>query len=189
MKKNIFLLFIIALFTGLVSLACTIFIGGPAYPRTAVVISTEAVGNFEMQLQAAQTAAVESGIITLTINESQITSLLAQKLDSQTNPIIQDPQVYLRNDEIQVYGKAYRGNFEANVRVVLKASVNTEGKPELIVSSVDFGPLPAPQGLNEVVSGLIDQAFAGSFGPAAIGIRLESINIANGVMTISGRVK
>jgi hypothetical protein len=185
--KPIILLTILSI--ALASLACTVFVGGPDYPATPIAVSTEALGNLDQQIQAAQTAAVQSGSITLTINETQITSLLAEKLNSQTDPFIRDPQVTLRNGEIQIYGKATQGNLQANVRIVLSASLDADGKPVINVTSTDFGPLPAPEGLNNTISAFIGQAFTGSIGPAAIGMRLESINIADGLMTISGRVK
>ena len=173
----------------LASFACTVFVGGPDYPSTPIAVSTEALGGLDQQVQAARTAAAQNGLLTLTINETQITSLLASKLDAQPNPFIRDPQVYLRNNEIQVYGKASQGSLEANVRIVLSASIDAEGKPLITVTSADFGPFPAPAGLNKTISGFIDEAFTGSLGPAAVGLRLESITIADGVMTLTGRVK
>ena len=189
MNKNKLSILLSLLAVALIQLACTVFVGGPAYPANQIAVSTEAVDSLKQQLQAAQTSAAQNGTLTLTINETQITSLLANYLDSQTDPLIQNPQVTLRNGEIQVYGKVSKGNFEANVRIVLKASVDAEGNQAITVSSTDFGPLPAPTGLNDTISALIDQAFTGSFGPAATGLRLESINIADGSMTITGRVK
>ena len=145
--------------------------------------------NLDQQIQAAQTAAAESGIITININETQITSLLASKLNSQPDPFIQNPQVYLRDGTIQIYGLATQGSLQANIRVVLSATLDPEGKPLLSVTSTDFGPFPAPQGLNETISSFIDQAFTGAIGPAATGLRLETINIADGILTITGKVK
>lgn len=189
MKKYNPALLVAALAIAMIPLACTIFVGGPEYPATSIPISTEAVGSLDDQFHASETAAADSGKLTLSVNETQITSLLAQKLSSQSAPLIQDPQVFLRDGEIQVYGKASQANLLANVRIVLKASVDAEGKPVLTVISTDFGPFPAPQGLNDSVSAMIDQAFTGSFGPAATGLRLESISIADGIMTLTGQVK
>jgi uncharacterized protein YpmS len=186
-RKPKILLVILAI--ALVPLACTVFVGGPDYPTTPIAVSTEAVGSLDQQLQAAETAAAQSGTLTITINETQITSLLAAKLDSQSDPFIRDPQVYLRDGEIQVYGRATQGNLQANVRIVLSATLDQAGKPVITVTSTDFGPFPAPQGLNSTVSSFIDQAFTGTLGPAVTGLRLESINIADGVMTLTGRVK
>jgi len=188
-KTNLIITLLTTFSLALASLACTISAGGPDYPQTPIAVSTEAIGTFEQQLQVAQTAAAESGLISLSINETQITSLLAEKLNAQTDPFIRDPQVYLRDGQIQVYGKASRANVEANVRIILSATIDAEGKPVITVSSADFGPIPAPDGLNNSISGFVDELFTGSFGPAATGLRLESINIADGMMTITGRIK
>jgi len=186
-KKPAILLSILTI--ALASIACTVFVGGPEYPAAPIPVSTEAIGNLEQQVQAAQTAAVDSGLISLTITETQITSLLAAKLNEQTDPFISDPQVTLRDGEIQVYGKATQGNLQANVRIILSASLDAEGKPVINVTSADFGPLPAPDGLTNTFSAFIGQAFTGSIGPAATGMRLESITISDGIMTLSGRIK
>ncbi len=189
MKKSGIFATLAVVSLALALLACTIFVGGPDYPSTPIAVSTEAATAVSQQVQAAQTVAAQSGILVLNVNETQLTSLLAAKLDSQPDPFIRDPQVYLRNGEIQVYGKATQGNLEANVRIVLSASIDAEGKPVIAVTSADFGPLPAPEGLNKTVSNLIEEAFTGALGPAFSGLRLESITIADGVMTLAGRVK
>ena len=189
MKKSGILATLSIIALTLAALACTIFVGGPDYPPTPIAVSTEAVTSLDQQIQAAQTVAAQSGIMALSVNETQITSLLAAKLDSQPDPFIRDPQVYLRNGEIQVYGKATQGNLEANVRIVLSASIDAEGKPVIAVTSADFGPLPAPEGLNKTVSNFIEEAFTGALGPAFSGLRLESITIADGIMTLAARVK
>ena len=189
MKKGPVALIVFVLPLALAALACTIFVGGPDYPATPVAVSSEAVGSLNDQISAAETAAADSGTLTLTINESQITSLLAAKLDEQSDPFITNPQVYLRDGTIQIYGKAVQGNLQANVRIVLSATVGPDGKPLIAVSSTDFGPLPAPASLNDAISSMVDEAFTGAVGPAAIGFRLESITIADGVMTLTGRIK
>jgi hypothetical protein len=188
--KNHGIFAILSIFAlALASLACTIFVGGPDYPAAPIPVSTEAVASLDDQVHAAQTAAAQSGLLTLTVSETQLTSLLAAKLASDPDPFLRDPQVYLRNNEIQVFGKARQGNFEANVRIVLAANIDAEGKPVITVTSADFGPFPAPEGLNKSISAVIDEAFTGALGPAAVGLRLESITIADGLLTLSGRVK
>lgn len=171
------------------TLACAVSLGGPAYPDTPVPVSTEDVGIVEKQFQDAATVAATSGTLTLSITESQLTALVVARLNKQEEPIITEPQVYLRDGQIQIYGKAVRGNFQANVRIVLTASVNESGRPAISVVSVDFGPLPAPESINSSISKMVDEAFSGAIGPAATGFRLESITIENGTMTLTGRVK
>lgn len=189
MKINQSLLLFLVLVVALIPLACTVFVGGPSYPDIPITVSTEAVGSFSQQLQVAQTAAVQSGMITVTINETQITSLLATNLESVSNPFIQYPQVYLQNGEIQVYGKVTQGNLQANARIVLTTALNPDGQQVIKVTSTDFGPFPIPAELNNSISAMIDQAFTGAFGPAITGLRIEAINIEDGVLTLTGRVK
>lgn len=171
------------------SLACTIQAGGPDYPATRVPVSTESALTLEEQLKAARTAAAQSGTLSLSISESQLTSLLAARLAKDESPFITDPQVYLRDGQIQIYGKATQGIFQANVRIVIAATVDTSGQPILEIVSTDFGPFPAPEGLNKTISSLVREAFTGALGPAAIGFRLENIAIADGVLTLTGRTK
>ena len=186
MKKKIF----VAIITlALSTLACSIFVGGPSYPSTPIPVSTDAATSLHDQVQQAATIGAQSGTITLHITESQLTSYLANYLNSQPNPLITNPQVLLQNGQMQVYGQAQQGMFTANVSITMQVSVDANGQPQINITQADFGPLPAPQGLNEAVSSLIQQAYTGSLGPAATGFRLESSTIADGVMTVTGRVK
>lgn len=171
------------------TLACTMFVGGPDYPAGAIPVSAEAVQSLRDQIQAAALAGAQSGTITLQITEEQLTSYLAFKLASQSHPVLQNPQVYLRDGQMQVYGQAMRGYFVANVLVLLDVSVDEQGQPKIEIANADFGPLPAPQALKQSVTAILTEAYTGSLGPVATGFRLESISIANGLMTVTGRIK
>lgn len=189
MKKSQFRFLIGTFSLLLASLACTINAGGPDYPETRVPVSTESAVSLAEQVKAAQTAAAQSGALVLSVSESQLTSLLAAKLAQNPSPLLTEPQIYLRDGQIQVYGKASQGPVQVNVRIVISASVDANGQPVIAVLSTDFGPLPAPEGLNKTITTLMKEAFTGALGPAAIGFRLESITIADGWMTLSGRIK
>ncbi len=184
-KRSIFALTILIT----AALACSIFIGGPAYPDAPVPVSTDTQQDLETYVRQAIAAAAQTGALTLQITESQMTSYLASKLDSQTDPLITEPQVLLREGQMTIYGKAQSGIFAANVSVTTQVTVDENGQPKIEITRTDFGPLPAPQALNDAVSAFVREAFTGSLGPIATGFRLESISIADGVMTVTGRVK
>ena len=57
------------------------------------------------------------------------------------------------------------------------------------IASADFGPFPAPEGLKNALTAMMQEAYTGSLGPVATGLRIETISIANGVMTITGRIR
>ncbi len=184
----------ILLFTGLfvlllAVLACTMNVGGPAYPDSHVVVSTEAAGELQSNLQTAVAAGTESGQVTLTVTESQLTSYLASQLQTRAQPLFSDPQVYLRNGQIQIYGTATQGYLQANIQIVITAGVDSQGQVLIDISKADFGPMPVPAGLKDTVTAAIQEAYTGAFGPAAIGFRLDSITVANGTLTIVGRTK
>ena len=84
-------------------LACTINIGGPAYPDQRIPVSTEAVGELQSAVETSVAAGEASGRVTLVITETQLTSYLAARLQSQAQPLFTDPQVYLRDGQIQIY--------------------------------------------------------------------------------------
>ncbi len=187
MKRIAFPIFLSALI--LTSLACTISIGGPDYPSQTIPVSSEAAQSIQDEVKQVIAAGAATGVVTLQFNESQLTSYLAYKFQSQVDPLMTDPQVFLRDGQLQLFGKVQRGWFEANVAIFTSVTVDENGKPKIEVISADFGPWPAPAGLNDAISSIISEAYTGSLGPVATGFRLDSINIANGTMTLTGRIK
>jgi hypothetical protein len=190
MKTKTFSLTIFFSSLVLASLACSIFVGGPDYPSQVVPVSTDEVLNMQAQLEQALAAGAETGVVNLQITESQLTSFFASKLQEQTDPPFTDPQILLRNGQMLMYGKIKQGMFNANILITMNVGIDpTTGLPKIEIASADFGPFPAPEGINSAISAVIDETFTGSLGPVAIGFRLESIAIADGVMTLTGRIK
>lgn len=194
--KNRYALPIFLLTLLLTSLACTVFVGGPDYSTLPQIpASTADADTLKEQIKNAFEAGASTGTVSFTISEAQITSLLAQRLQTDTTlqtdkkPMITDPQVYLRDGQMKIYGKTQQGMFAANIGIIINVGVDDQGKPKIDIASADFGPLPAPQGLNAAIAKMVDEAYTGSIGPAATGLRIETITIADGVMTISGRIK
>jgi hypothetical protein len=174
----------------LASLACTIFVGGPEYPDQTIPASEGEVTAMKTQIEQALLQGVRTGVVTLQFTENQLTSYFTLKLQSLTNPPFTDPQVLLRDGQMQIYGRVSSGVFTANMYLAMDVSIDQEtGLPVLSISTADFGPIPAPEGLNAAISAIIDEAFTGSFGPVATGIRIETISIEGGIMTLIGRIK
>lgn len=174
----------------LASLACSIFVGGPDYPAQAIPYSPNEVQNMRTQIEQAFLAGAESGIVTLQITESQLTSYMTEILQAQADPPFTEPQVLLRNGQMQMYGKVKQGMFDANILITMNVGIDEiTGQPKVEIASADFGPLPAPEGINTAMNAVIAEAFTGSLGPVAVGFRLEAITIADGIMTLTGRIK
>ena len=179
------------------SLACTVFVGGPDYSSLPPIpVSAEAAASIQDEIRRAVEAAAQTGVITVNLTEPQITSYLAARLQtdpslqqSDKKPLIMDPQVYLRDGQMQIYGKTQQGMFTANIGVIVTMGVDINGQPQIDVVSADFGPFPAPEGLKDAITAMVREAYTGSLGPVATGLRIESISTANGVMTVTGRIR
>ena len=193
-KKYAFPIFLITLL--LTSLSCTIFVGGPdTSDLSPIPASPSDADTLREQIRKAFEDAVTTGTVSFTITESQITAVLAQRLQSDPNlqtekkPLITDPQVYLRDGQMKIYGKTQQGMFTANIGILVNVGVDEAGKPKIEIASADFGPFPVPDGIKDALTAMIAEAYTGSLGPVATGLRIESIVIANGNMSITGRVK
>jgi hypothetical protein len=194
-KTYIFPIFLVSLV--LTSLACVIFVGGPDYSNLPPIpVSAEAAESIKSEIKRAVEAAADTGVITVNLTEPQITSYLAARLETEPSlqqadkkPLITDPQVYLRDGQMQIYGKTRQGIFTANIGIIVNTGVDANGQPQIDVTSADFGPFPAPKGLKDAITAMVREAYTGSLGPAATGLRIESISIANGVMTVTGRIR
>ena len=181
----------------LTSIACTIFVGGPDYSTLPQIpVSAEAAESIKEEMKRAFEAGLETGVVTINLTEPQITSYLALRLQTdqalQQNdktPIISDPQVYLRDGQMQIYGKTQQGIFAANIGIIVSVGVDEAGQPKIEIVSADFGPFPAPEGLKDAITAIIREAYTGSLGPVATGLRIQTIAIANGLMTIAGRIR
>jgi hypothetical protein len=193
-KKYALPIFLITLL--LTSLACTIFVGGPDTSNLTPISSSPLDADaLREQIKNAFEDGATTGTVSFTITEAQLTSVLAQRLQADPNlqtekkPIITDPQVYLRDGQMKIYGKSQQGIFTANVGLIINVGVDELGKPKIEISSADFGPFPVPDGIKEAMTAMISEAYTGSLGPVATGLRIESILIADGNMTIAGRIR
>ncbi len=172
-----------------VTLGCIIFLGGPDYPTTGVVFSPEMGQTAQAQLKTAIAEATQSGRFTLTLTQEHLTALLNARLQERSGLNFKDPLVLLRPDMMEIYGKVQQGNVVANVKISIAVSVNAQGKPQFQIVSVVLGPLPLSQGVLESITAMLNEAFVGAVGPVATGLRLESIVIEEGRLTLRGRVR
>jgi hypothetical protein len=197
MRIKTFVIPIFLLSLVLTSLACTIFVGGPDYSTLPPIpVSAEAAESIKEELRRAFEAGAQTGVVTVNITEPQITSYLAARMQtdpslqqSDKKPFITDPQVYLRDGQMQIYGKTQQGMFAANIGIILNMGVDANGQPQIDIVSADFGPFPAPEGLKDAITAMVKEAYTGSLGPVATGLRVETITIASGIMTVTGRIR
>lgn len=171
------------------TMACGIFVGGPSYPTQTGPVPTDNGLSVQQQIEQALTAGATTGDVSFQLTESQLTSYLVAASAKQTNPKIDNPRVFLQAGHMLVYARVTSGIFTANVSLMMQATVDSEGQPQIQIEQSDFGPIAAPQGLNDAVTAFVREALTGWLGPVATGFRLENITINDGVMVVTGRIK
>ncbi len=158
----------------------------PTPTPSPIPVSTQAVQSLELTAQAAAQQARTSGKVTLTMDETQLTSLVALELQKQPNPEISDPQVLLRDGQVQILGNVHQSGITAPMQMNMTVSADAEGRPHYQVVSAKLGPMPLPQSLLDQLTSQVDSVFSEQIGPEVDKIFIESITIADGKMTIVG---
>ncbi len=166
------------------SLACQVNVGGPQPP--AEIIPASDASATQLAENWGSTLSLEASEVTLVITEQQLTSFLAQRFESADEPLLYHPQVFLREGEIRIYGTASAGVFEAGALLSIQPTIDSDGKIEFEVTKAEFGPVPAPGALTTVLSELLTEAFTGTLGSMATGIRITSLAIDDGQVAIVG---
>ncbi len=100
-----------------------------------------------------------------------------------------DPQIYLRDGEILLVGNVLQSERLVPVQVVFIAEPDAKGNPDFEIVSANIGVLPLPQSTVQQFSKELNAAFASTIEPRIQDIFVESIVIANGVMTIQGHTR
>jgi hypothetical protein len=171
------------------TIACQINIGGAKPPGEPIPTDSSATNDLTQVWQSALVGALATGQVMVILDEVQLTTFLAHRLEAHEAPILLQPQVYLRQNAIQVFGTTERGFLKANVLMVITPLVDSDGNIVLELTTAEFGPVPAPKTLKETVSAVLTEAFTGSFGSLATGIRVTTLAIQDGTMAIVGELR
>ena len=157
--------------------------------QETIPVTTEAVDSLKEDLEKAQQDIQNSGQATLVIDEAELTSLVAFELQSMGNSPLQDPQVHLRDGQIILNGNVQQGETTAPMEMVFSVAPDAEGKPDYEVVSAKLGPLPVPESVVAQFSQELDDVFASTIDAQMKGLFIDSIQIADGAMTIQGHTR
>jgi len=185
--RTALILLVISLSTA--SLACQINIGGPEAPGPAIQASSDMADSFKDLWTSSVQNVDESGEVMLIFNEEQLTSFLSQRLVDQENTLIKNPQVYLRDGMLQIYGTVIQFYMETSILISIVPVLSESGDLSFEIISADLGPFPLPEAMRTSISSILTEAFTGSIGSFATGIRIQSIAIADGELALVGKLR
>jgi uncharacterized protein YpmS len=157
--------------------------------QETIPVTTEAVDSLREDLEKVQQDIQNSGQATLVVDEAELTSLVAFELQSQENPPLRDPQVHLQDGQIVLNGNVQQGETNAPVEMVFTVAPDAEGKPDYEIVSAKVGPLPLPESMLAQFSQELDDVFTSTIDSRMEGLYIDSIQIADGAMTIQGHTR
>lgn len=173
------------------SLSCNLLnrITNTSSEPTPIPITNESANNLRKDLTTAAESLVAGDRVTLVIDESEITSLIAMELAKQSDPIFYEPQIYLRDGEVQINGKVLQSGFMVPAQMNLILTTDVDGQPQINIQSAKVGPLELPNSMMEELEGQIDSVFIRNIRPMIKDVYVESILIADGLLTIIGQTR
>jgi hypothetical protein len=155
-------------------------------PRPTIPVSTEAVQDLEQNLNEAAKNLDQGEAITLIVTESQLTSLVANNFQSGEGPVLQNPQVYLQDGQVQLVGSIQQSGISLPLEVLVSLQVDPDGNLDYTIDSATIGPFPVPSAQLEQLSTELDRAIVDQIGQGEQRIVLDGITIADGKMVITG---
>ncbi len=170
-------------------LACKIDLGGPEALGAPIGVIDGSAEEWSDSWKQAIDGAADSGEIIVAINEAQLTSLIANRLKESDNPVLISPQVFLRDQAIHIYGYTEQGVLRASVLITVAPVIDADGKISFELTGAEVGPIPAPEGVKDAISAILTEGFTGPIGTLATGIRVTSLEIDDGIMTIVGEIR
>ncbi len=172
----------------LATLACQIDLGGPEAPYPLITADDQAADDVTNLWQSAVESALDSGEVMLVLDENQLHTFVAMRLAAEDSLLL-EPQVFLRQNAIQVYGYVIQGIIRANIHLSISPILDQEGRISFELTSASVGPIPAPEAVKNTISAILTEAFTGTFGSFATGIRISSLVINDGQLAIVGELR
>ncbi|MCK5317741.1 MAG: hypothetical protein KAJ55_07490 [Anaerolineales bacterium] len=172
----------------LATLACQVDVGGPEPPFQPIAANDQAANEVTNLWQSALESALDTGEVMLILDESQLNAFVAKRLAAE-NSLLQEPQVFLRQNAIQVYGYVIQGIFRANIHLSISPILDQEGRITFELTLASVGPIPVPEAVKNTISAILTEAFTGTLGSLATGIRVSSLVINDGQLAIVGELR
>lgn len=132
-------------------------------------------------------ATTETSEIILTITETQLNTLITEKLSTEPDSIVQQPAVIIGDEKIILTGKTIQSGVTLDLLVEMSLSIDIDGKPVIKIESAKIGPLEAPQFVKDSLTSMADEMLTGAIGTSLTGAQVERITIEPGYMVITIR--
>lgn len=169
----------------LAALACNLPSRQNTAAPTAVPFSEEEAQAFEDNLQATLSSQAPGSEVTITIEEAQLSSYLANRLASDPDQVVRNPRVRLTNGRMEVDVEVNQG-VTLIAKAVIVPSVDSSGQPRMQVESINLGSLPVPESLISQMQKMVDGMLVSYLDSTGNSFTITKIEITEGKMVVSG---
>lgn len=170
----------------LVGIACN-FTRLVSQPKaTPIPVTTQAVLGLQQDLEAAATQLMSGQPVTLVIDESELTSLVALEMQNQSPPVLTDPQIRLRDGQMQISGKVTQAGLSLDLEMALRLSAKPDGTLDYQVASASLGGISLSQGMLDNLSQQLDVVLKDQIDPRVEMVFIQNLSIADGKLTLQG---
>lgn len=184
-QQNNQLLLVLAILSLIIaSLACNFRGSVSTPPPTPIPVSTQAVQEMATEVVSAATQVAAGQPVTLEFTEQELTSAATLEMQKQNDYQVQNIQVRLRNGMIQITGDVSQSGLNLPLAISLKVTPDANGVPKATVVNAKVGPLPLPQNMTSEIEKNFNDTIESQLAAAGNNLRVDSITIADGKMTI-----
>lgn len=183
--QTILLLFACLVISGL---ACKLDAGGPLPPYDPVPVSTEAAEEMEKIVQNLESRHSSSNLA-FTLTEIQVSSFLVELLNNRAGFTFSDPQVYLRNQQVEIYGRIDHPYLSADTCFIFRLLPNDDGSMKIYLVYGEIGMFRLPNEWLNGISNVLQEGIKIAQwikGPFSSAMMIETVDISNGMITITG---
>jgi len=166
-------------------MACQVT-SGPKPPR-AVTVNPEQAMSLEKAIQNPEVNP-SSGIVTIRVTESQVSSYLALNFSKETSEFLSNPQILFEPGKVHIYGTLQSSVFPVDGRVISEI-ILVNKTPQVKIASAEFGFLPVPANLLSSLADQINKAILKDYQKTNPDYQFESIVISTGWATIQMKKK
>jgi len=168
------------------ALACSQPFNAPEPTPTRMPPSTQDAEQFKIEMATAAARLAESGELSMTITEQQLTAALIDALAAQPDLQLTQPLVLLQDGQILLSGIVLFGKTEVPVQISLTLAIQ-DGILSVTVTSANFGILPVPETLLANLTKMINENLNEMIMVEGRNIQVQQIEIADGKMKITGK--
>jgi hypothetical protein len=166
---------------------CLSLIGGPQ-PPYSITPSDEAVQRFKERWDTVTKESLDN-TFTITVTEEEMTSLATKALDQRQDlPPVSDLQLHFRDGRIEAYGTVAVNDSASLPGMVAFSVAAIDGKINVTLEEVAFGPVPVPDSALETATGVLNDLIAQSVMSELGHATITNIQVGEGEMTLSGTI-